>query len=398
MRARTAAGFAFLPTFLFALAALAYPELGAIRWDGHTREGSFDAQTREIYAYSRPSAIGRVPFCGEYYGAGSVSLNCDTVAVAEQENAYAASAGIAFWAFLEYPDGSGLEAGLENYDAASNRSWVTHSLILNQHSYAQAIGPASADYIAKTVARLQLSNYKHVLDGRPLVFVYEDICGPDVIGLYCSPWLFQQLDAQLTPKPYYVYLGSNGFHGYLGMHAVSRYLAAPSENQSYADFAHFVRFDVNSSLFATAQADGVDLVPFASTGFNPQPRFDCGSYCYADIYGSTAVVTLGTPVEVADHVRTVADLANFFSVPRPEYGHPRAYGPANVVLVYSWDEQSEGPGLMPTIGPDTSRVDAMNAEFDPVPEPDAGALGLAAWTAVASVAGRRRRCAARRAA
>jgi len=400
VRSKTAAGFTFLVALLTGRAAFPDPDLGAIRWDGHTREGSFDAQMKEIYAYSRPSADGRVPFCGYYYGAGSVGLSCDTVAVAEQENGYAAWAGIDYWAFMEYPVGSGLEAGLANYDASSNRALVAHSLILNQHSYAQAIGPASGDYIAKTVARLQQSNYKKVLNGRPLVFVYEDICGPDVIATYCSPWLFQQLDSRLAPEPYYVYLGTNGFHDYLGMHAVSQYLAFPSMSQSYSDFAHDVRNAVNNGLWATAESSGIDIVPFASTGFNPQPRFDCGTYCYADIYGSRAVVTLGTPVEVANHLRTVADLANFFSVPRLEYGYPRAYDPANIVLIYSWDEQSEGPGLMPTIGPDTSRIDAMRAEFNPVPEPASDALALTACASLASLArrpARGRRASTRRA-
>lgn len=350
---------------LLSLPALAYPELGAIRWDGHVREGSFDAQTREIYAYSRPSSNGRVPWCGWYYGAGSVGLSCDTVAVAEQENAWAAAAGLSYWAFGEYPDGSGLEAGLQNYDQASNKALVPHALILNQHSYAQAIGPSSAAYLARTVARLQQSNYKKVLDGRPLVFVYEDICGPTTLQRLCSPWLFQQLNLRLTKKPYYVYLGTNGYHSYLGMNAVSLYAAAPSRNESYAEFATYVRNDVNNELWATANRSGLDVVPFASTGWNPQPRFDCGSYCYSDSYPNRSVVTLGSPTEVAAHVRTVADLANFFAVPRPSYGYPRAYDPANIVLINSWNEQSEAPGLMPTLGGGTARVDAMRAQFRP---------------------------------
>jgi hypothetical protein len=345
-------------------------DFGVIRWDGHIREGNFGAQLREIYAYSRPVANGRVPFCGSHYGAGSVALNCDSLIVAEAENRYAVTAGIGYWAFLEYPDGSGLEAGLQNYDKSSNKSSVAHAIIINQHSYSQAVNPqTSAAYIAKTLVRLRQPNYKKVLGDRPLVFVYEDICSASVAAKYCSNWLFQELNKGSNPKPYFVYMGTNGYQQYLGMNAVSLYAVSQNSNSTYADHAKYVRNDVNSSLWSSANASGIDIVPFASAGFNPQPRYECGSFCYADIYGNRVTVAVGRSDEVAAHIKSVVDLATYFSAPRPEGGLVRAYNPANIALVYSWNEQSEGPGLMPTIDAfgtiDESRINSMKAIFNP---------------------------------
>jgi hypothetical protein len=61
---------------------------------------------------------------------GKVSINGDSQAIMEQEIAYAAQAGLNYWAFLDYLDEApGMSIGLNRYLAAKDKKGIRYCLV-----------------------------------------------------------------------------------------------------------------------------------------------------------------------------------------------------------------------------------------------------------------------------
>src|SRR5437870_52907 len=78
------------------------PIVGAIRWDGWYGDGS---ATKAVEAsLGQPKYHFRLPWFASVTGEDRVSINGDAQAIVEQEIAYAAQAGLNYWAFVHYWD------------------------------------------------------------------------------------------------------------------------------------------------------------------------------------------------------------------------------------------------------------------------------------------------------
>ncbi len=72
------------------------PIVGAIRWDAWYGEGS---ATKAVEAsLGQPKYHFRLPWFARVVGGDKVSINGDSQAIVEQEIAYAAKAGLNYWA------------------------------------------------------------------------------------------------------------------------------------------------------------------------------------------------------------------------------------------------------------------------------------------------------------
>lgn len=96
-------------------------------------------------------------------------------------------------------------------------------------------------------------------------------------------------------------------------------------------------------------ANGDDVVPLAATGWDPRDRAP-GCASWTPHGEGKAWTQAPTPRQVVE----VIDDAVQWSCAHPAAATTRR------VLVYAWDENSEGGWLIPTLGEGTARVDALH--------------------------------------
>ena len=178
--------------------------VGAIRFDGWYGGGSGPHAwnvNKVLTTSLSPSQFWyRIPFFGEILYGALQTIDGGTTAVMSNEIAYAQRAGIDYWAFLDFPPNTGPDAAISLYLNA-NSSAVKFSLILNSLSYDQAISNDYSDqstYLPTLISRILDPRFQTVLNGRPLIYVYDDICNAQYINKYCSPWLFDYLTQKVV--------------------------------------------------------------------------------------------------------------------------------------------------------------------------------------------------------
>jgi hypothetical protein len=364
--------------------------IGAIRWDAWYGSPSYPGSPSEwvTIALSPGQYWYRVPFFGKVQNNTLQPIDGNSPAVMAKEIAHARRAGIDYWAFLEYPDGLGvgLDRALNLYLSSPDSSRVNFALIMDGFSYARAIDQnGSVAFLDHEAALLVDPRYETVLGGRPLVYVYEDICMGENTTKYCSPWMFDELSSRVTKakgvRPYYVYLTSQAskdpsYANYLHMDAISSYavtasMLALASGTSYATFQDRIRVGYEDAMRQVALGANLDVVPFASAGYDPSPRFECpAGMCWKASYGGDqAVIGTGTSAQVAAHVKSVAEWTAYHGQPRDTAA--RATSPGATLLIYAWNEFDEGGWLCPTLGqdhvsPNTERVDALKSILRPL--------------------------------
>jgi len=75
---------------------------GAIRWDGWYGDGGVVSAVEA--SLGQPKYHFRLPWDAQLLGGDKVQINGDSAAIMDQEIAYAAQAGLNYWAFLDYLD------------------------------------------------------------------------------------------------------------------------------------------------------------------------------------------------------------------------------------------------------------------------------------------------------
>jgi len=176
--------------------------------------------------------------------------------------------------------------------------------------------------------------YQKVLDGRPLVYLFTSISRTDLAAL-------RELSLKSCGRnPYVAMMGWTAQETAqaceaIGADAVTMYAGGTEKN-----------WDDYSKL--------KELVPNVSTGWDPAPFRDTHVAWYpAENIAKDFIGWSATPKQL------VASLETAFSWTRANPGKV----PANTILLYGWNEHSEGGWLCPTFspqGPNTKRIDALH--------------------------------------
>jgi hypothetical protein len=327
-----------------ALAAQPRPIVGAIRWDAWTG----GAVTKQVERTLGPAKYhDRLPWFAKIVGKNEVRIDGSRQTVMDREIAFAADAGLDYWAFLVYPKRSPMSVALAQYLKSPARKRLRFCLILHSTlKVKDALWPAERD---RVVGLLREPGYQTVLDGRPLVYAFIGRDFP--FDRFAA---FRAAAQKAGLNPYCVFMGWNPRADFervspKGFDAVSAY--AKSGDQPL--FAGLVA-SVERGHWAAAAAE-VPYVPLVTTGWDKRPRKDHPvswekghSYHEQDVFPSRA-----TPAEIAIHLRRALAFVR---------AHPKLC-PANAVIIYAWNEHDEGGWLSPTLGadgkPDTSRIDAV---------------------------------------
>jgi hypothetical protein len=302
------------------------PLVGAIRWDGWGNNCQIGKDSERVLGPAKYQY--RAPFFVATAGPDFIKFKPLSQEIVDTEIGYALHAGIDYWAFDWYPPGSGMELARNFFLISTKREQLKWCVTLGTNPFDMH---RDAPWLAAEFAK---PGYQKVLDGRPLVYLFTPISRADLETL-------RNLSLKSCGKsPYVTMMG---------------WTAAQAANDCEATGADAVTMyaggmEKNWNAYSALKA----LVPNVGTGWDPTPFRDTRMAWYPpeniakDFVGWSA-----TPQQL------VASLQAAFVWTK---AHP-AKVPANTILVYAWNEHSEGGWLCPTFspqGPNTERIDALH--------------------------------------
>lgn len=365
----------------------ARPLLGVIRWDMYTGH-PYTTQKQE-FGFLKPEQYHwRAPFFVRRTGNPETPLafNPDySMAVyqpaMEQEIAFATSAGIDYWAFgydgLCSQFRVTLRDALDAYLASTQKKRVKFCVIVNCPEVAKAVWyePPSVrhtedeidrdwatNYVADIVALTKEPSYQRVLGDRPLLYLYmperlgegrRHTPAPGARVERClrqlrarliaadvgNPYIAGMIDEQ---KPHWESLYDNGLLDCVTLYH-QRYGGA---NLQYGTLWGFIARKTLSGTFKRAD---VKVIPPTMSGANGMPRYKKGGEFPMWDWSEPA------PGELTAHLHGAFDYVA---------KHPTKCE-ANTVVMYAWNEHSEGGFLCPTMGappdyrPVTRQIDEL---------------------------------------
>ena len=218
----------------------------------------------------QPKYHFRLPWFAKVIGEDKVCINGDSQAIVEQEIAYAAQAGLNYWAFVDYWDEApDMRIALQRYRAAKDKNGVRYCLV-EEGARLDKVGTQGW---SRLVEHFRHPDYQTVLDGRPLLFVFVK-----TTKLGKAEWdeLKRQTIAAGMKAPYLVLMGWNPAQdakdmAALGFDAVSAYARGGSYSMTqptYAEQCAMIRRD----RWEKCRALRLPSITFASTGWDTRPR------------------------------------------------------------------------------------------------------------------------------
>ena len=337
--------------------------VGAIRWDawyGHRAGPGAEVARTLAPAHFRH----RLPFFASIDERGNVHLPGYSRQVMGAEIEGAAAAGLRFWAFVLYPEGSDMDRGLQAYLAHPQAGRIGFCLISTTGHWNPATAPALAARLGALMAR---PNHHRTPEGRPVLMLLA-APAPDGLtpglrrlgGIAAVTRLIRAAAAtRKLPEPYFVVLGPNPRTGAAlarsaGGAAVGFYASQPPAGRGpYTALARHAESEWNR-----LRQTGLEVLPTAMTGWDRRPRMERPvSWERGQRLGNdrSRFFQAGTPEQIAEHVAKGV---------RWVERHPAAV-PSRSLLVYAWNEHDEGGALCPDLG----RWDACLQALAPVLAP-----------------------------
>jgi hypothetical protein len=320
-------------------------KLGAIRWDAWYADTGPATSTKS--ALSNPLYQDRAPFFAERTGPKSIRFN-STPATMSREIAFAASANL-YWAFLRNdPNGAlaEMEYGWNLFQASPDKNSIKWCDLRPTALFGSTGNYASR--VAEILSLMQQPNYLTVLTNRPVIYIYWDSSAMSTFG--GSTVNFKAaLDALRTActgaglgTPYIVVVKDSGEaqRSALGADAVSSYIGRVPDglDKTYAALDTSVQ-----GYWAEQLALAANYVPIGMCGWNRRPRIERPTTWEATTqrpyFGNRYNHANPTNAELAAHI--AAEKAYIAANP--------AKCPAELGLIYAWNEHDEGGWLCPTI-------------------------------------------------
>ena len=343
------------------------PLVGAIRFDGSWGASSVAGSVaQQMAAQLSPAAYNlRAPFFASIAG-GMVSWPAQTQATMDAEITAAVQAGLGFWAFDSYRPTDPETVALTLYLSSTLRGQIKFCMVGQLTNWNLDDGPPYAAGAARDVLMFTQAGYVTVLGGRPLYFLL-DAAGTPAQQTAAITWLRAQAAAQGSPNPYVVWLSAANVAEYdntavaqaAGADAAGSN-ASPELNGSAQNYEQLVAA-AESDWFAR-RTRAMPMIPTAMAGWDQRPAVATPEPYYQIPSGVTITnyYEPGTPPAIAAHVANMLDFIE---------ANP-AQVPANVGLIYAWNEVVEGGWIMPTWQPgnpsgDLSRALALQLVLNP---------------------------------
>jgi len=351
----------------FAGATLAVEEpvrVGAIRWDAWY--GETGPVENVEHTLGQPKYHFRLPWFARVEDGIAVDINGDSEATMRAELNYAASAGLDYWAFLDYGPGSPMTRALDRYLAADDKRGLSYCFI----EEGKQIDSRGAGDWARVIGHFKSPHYLKVLDGRPLLYVFEQ---PKKHGREIFDELRRLTVAAGMKEPYLVLMGWNaGEHRTaFGFDAISEYACAgtgyTNDPESYEQLtSHHVK----EKLWDKWELERTPCITFATTGWDTRPRQERPPPWVTWVEAAPDLTppaqqkplrddATATPEQIAQHLREAVVWTKTH----------RDLNPTQCIIIYGWNENDEGGWIIPTLGangqPDDSRIQALGSVLRP---------------------------------
>jgi hypothetical protein len=327
---------------------------GAIRWDAWYSDTPNTNAWYTKHNLDLPQYQTRAPFFAQRLTSSLMSINGGQADM-DAEIAYAAAAGLKYWAFLYYPT-TGTDSEFSRawtlYQASASKSAINWCWIHNYNSL-KAIN-ASGDF-STLISQFAQSAYEKTLGGRPLLYLFKNGDGIAANLAASITALRSACSAAGIGNPYVVLMSRTATDkADAGADALSDY--AYSNNTTFNTYAN-----LDSSVrtyWETRKLDGVPIIPICMMGWDRRPRiehpvpWEVAAYGQRSYVGMANSFATATPAEIATHVQACLTWI----------GANPSTVPANNLLMYAWNEFDEGGWLCPTwtaSGPDASRLTAL---------------------------------------
>ncbi len=339
-----------LVQIVFAQKQTAKPVAGAIRWDAWhgKKDGVNDVMEKTL---APKQFHNRLPFFAEIINDSTVRIDGSSQQVMDKEIAYAKQAGLAYWAFVLYPEKDMLSLGLKTYLQSNHRSDINFCAITEQGRFTWK-DTAYSNYLIRLIKK---PGYQTVLNGRPIWYI-GFINAENVRDTWGS---FKHLKMKIDSvrneivnaglqNPYIVIMDFNAATGSrwcdsLGADAISSYVAQKgAKHGSYKQLAA-----EGAAFWEACKATGKQVVPVWNTGWSPLPRLvtpvPWHTYSAGEYYEPPNVYEL--KAHINDAVGWLQKNKNAAQ--------------AQCVIIYAWNEFDEGGWLCPTVGDGTSRIKVL---------------------------------------
>jgi len=326
------------------------PVVGAIRWDAW--HGGKDGVNDIVEKTLAPKEFhDRLPFFARIISQDSVRIDGSSQEIMDQEIAYAKYAGLDYWAFVTYPEKIMLSLGLKTYLQSRQRADINFCAITEQGRFTFK----DTAYINYIIRLIKQPGYQTVLNGRPLWY-FGFINSENVTKTWGS---FQNLKLRIDSvrnvitnsglqNPYIVIMDFDAETGKkwcdsLGCDAISSYVAL--KNTKLGTYKQLT--DEVSAFWDECKATGKQVVPVWDAGWNPLPRIVCPTPWYK--YPDKQYYSYATPEELKQHIKSGLQwlIEN------------KDAAKAQCAIIYAWNEFDEGGWLCPTLGNNTSYLDAI---------------------------------------
>ena len=343
-------------------APLVIPPLGAVRFDAwYDPANGIDQQCAAVL--SLPAFQNRLPSNATVTN-GVASWPKATQATIDAEIVAALQAGLSFWAFDSFQPDDTLSLALQLYLTSSLRSRLRFCMLGQSSNWGS--GGQDQPSLLRDISMMTQPGYMTVLGNRPLYLVLDSsaaqTAGLPVGGVPAAiSFVRQQVQAAGGGNPYVVWLSGAALADYSNIAAAQAAGADASgayalprldgSEQPYTSLTQAARTD-----WAARGSSGYPMVPTAMSGWDqrplietPQPFYPIPATLTPDNYYDPP-----TGAQLGAHVVEMVD----YLVSQP------AACPAQVGLIYAWNELAEGGWLMPTFtatGPDLGRVAAVGA-------------------------------------
>ncbi len=325
--------------------ALHVPAVGAIRWDAWY-SGSNLSKTEEI-ALSPEKWHYRLPFYAVIPKKGTVQIRLDTQAQMDFEIRAAKAGGLDYWAFGYYGDNDKNANALKKYLNSAHKADMRYALLL----FPQAIGKSG--WLGQVVAHFSDPLYMKVLNGRPLLYVFD--AGGSISKNDLESVRSAAKSAGL-PNPYIAWMTWDVQDGKCESHdcdAIANYGLSPTGNPlEVVPYQNLANVDLKFSQ--DAENRGLKVIPPVGTGWDPRPGYD-----YPPPWGAgyKTAVTNGTPQEIAENLNTAIHWAN-----------SNGSAESKVILIYAWNEFEEGGWLTPMLQGGAERLTAISSVMSTLPK------------------------------
>jgi mannan endo-1,4-beta-mannosidase len=322
------------------------PTVGAIRWDAWSGDkGTWQIGLIMERTLGPEKFHYRAPFFSVVTATDSIKIDGTTQEIMDQEIAYAKNAGIDYWAYVWYPDGTGMELARKLHQTSTHANDVKWCVVLQ--AFEENV---SNTYGIKLVSEFAQENYQKVLGGRPLIYLYaSDLtrAGLDKLRLMCT--------SKLIKTPYVVVMDwgagtASDYCNLIGADAISNYAAIGSNNLPFADV-------IPPQSIANWESYSLQkpVVPWVCTGWNALPRIE-------------TTVPWSANYSIATNCQDASpnDLKNFLVSAIDWTKANKSKAVANTIIMYAWNEHDEGFGaICPTLGsdgsPNTERLDSVTS-------------------------------------